>query len=119
SDVGAKVFAALYDKGYDAMAFYKLHQELGMCPLIPLAQEVKTPACQQGIARDEQGRPLCVGGVPMRLHQRDAKHKELVYNCPVKRPGREGGKILFRTHQEECPRGVLCEPNSVMGPLVH
>lgn len=86
--------------------------------MIPLAQKIKTPTDAQGQARDEQGRPLCAGNVPMRLHQRDGKKQELVYNCPVKRPGREGGQILFRAREEECPLGTLCEPQSVMGPLV-
>lgn len=119
ADVGGKVYAAAYDKGYDAGPFYKLHQELEICPLIPLAQEVKTPSCAEGLPRDDQGRPLCPGGMPMRLHQRDMKKQELLYNCPVKRPGREEGKLVFKTREEECPLGALCEPDSVMGPLVH
>jgi len=118
-DLGAKIFAALYDAGYDAGPFYRLHQELEIAPLIPLSQQPRTPACMQGLPRDEQGRPLCPGGLPMRLHQRDLRKQELVYNCPVKRPGREAGKLVMRTRQQECPREALCEPGSVMGPLVH
>jgi len=118
-DLGARIFAALYDAGYDAGPFYRYHQELSIAPLIPLAQEPKTPACMQGLPRDEQGTPLCPGGLPMRLHQRDLHKQELVYNCPVKRPGREAGKLVMRTREQECPREALCEPDSVMGPLLH
>ncbi len=117
ADIAAKVYAAVYDKGYDAPAFYTLHQRQDICPVIPLAKEAKTLNCAQGYPRDQEGRPLCAAGLPMRLHQRG--DEELLYNCPVKRPGREAGKIVFKTRQEECPRGVLCEPESVMGPLLH
>lgn len=119
ADVGAEVFAAAYDKGYDAGPFYKLHQELEICPLIPLAQQIKTPSCAEGLPRNDQGTPLCPGGIPLRLHQRDMRKQELLYNCPVKRPGRTEGKLVFKTREEECPLGTLCEPESVMGPLVH
>lgn len=116
----ARIYAGIYDAGYDAEAFYKLHQEHKVCPVIPLAkEEVQTPTCAQGLPRDSEGRPLCPGNLPMRLHQRDLGKQKLLYNCPVKRPGREEGKFIFRVHQEECPLGALCEPQTVMGPLVH
>jgi hypothetical protein len=116
-DLEAKVWAAIYDAGYDAGPFYRLHRKMGINPLIPLAQEPKTPTCAQGLSRNEEGTPLCPAGLPMRLHQRGPD--ELLYNCPVKRPGRTQGKLVFKTRLEECPRGVLCEPESIMGPLVH
>lgn len=116
-DLKAQLWAGIWDAGYDATPFYRMHRELGIKPLIPLAQEVKTPACAQGLARSEEGTPLCPAGVPMRLHQRG--EQEIVYNCPVKRPTRAGGKYQYRAREEECPRGALCEPESVLGPLVH
>jgi hypothetical protein len=117
-DLGAKMWAAVYDAGYDATLYYRLHQALSIRPVIPLAQEKKTPACAQGVRRNEAGTPLCAGDVPMRLHQRDLPGQQLVYTCPVKRPCREEGKYTYRAREEECPRGVLCEPESVLGPIV-
>lgn len=117
TDIGAVITQAIYDAGYDALAFYKLHHKLGIQTLIPLAQPSKTPTDAAGIARDAEGRPLCPAGLPMRLHQRTAD--QTVLNCPCKRPGRDQRKLVFKVHPEECPRGVLCEPDTKMGPIWH
>jgi len=45
------------------------------------------------------------------------KRGKHVYNCRVKRPGREDGKVVFRHYPEECPNQKLCE-DSQMGPCV-
>ena len=118
-DLRTHVSKAVWDAGYDAMGFYRLHAALGIAPLIPLATVAKTPACVDQIPRNDEGTPLCKGLLPMRLHQRNVPDQELVYNCPVKRPGRENGKPVFKNHVEECPLGVLCDSKSVMGPIVH
>ncbi len=113
---GAHIRAAVFDAGYDAAPFYKLNRHLGIAPVIALAREVKTPASADGTPRDDEGRPLCPANLPMRLHQRSAD--ALLYNCPVKRPGRRDGKYIYKVHPDECPNKVLCEPQSTLGPLV-
>ena len=119
SATGAHISAGVFDAGYDATAYYRLNQSLDIAPIIPLAQISKTPACAQDLPRDETGAPLCAGQIPMRLHQRDLANRQLVYNCPAKRPGRANGKVLFRVHRDDCPNASLCEPESVMGPILH
>src|SRR5581483_10037670 len=114
-----RIAIGLWDKGYDATGFYLLHAELGIIPVIPLSNQSRTPRCQHEVPRNDQGVPLCPAGLPMRLHGYNKNTKKVVYNCPVKRPGRTGGKLVFKVHPKECPRGSLCEPQTVMGPLVH
>jgi hypothetical protein len=40
-------------------------------------------------------------------------------NCPVKRPTRRGGRVQWVAYPEECPRQVLCQPQTQMGPVVY
>jgi len=37
----------------------------------------------------------------------------------VKRPTRRGGRVQWVAYPEECPRQVLCQPQTQMGPVVH
>jgi hypothetical protein len=116
-DLKARLHAAIYDAGFDAAAFYDLHNKLGIHPLIALAQEAKTPACAQNVRRNSDGVPLCPADKAMRLHQREPG-RQLIFNCPIKRPARVDGKRAFKTYAAQCPRKSLCEPNSTMGPIV-
>lgn len=115
----ASINYAIFDKGYDAIAFHRLILELGAKPIISLIERNFKPGDAQGIKRDEQGRPLCPGGQPMRMHTYNKRKKTVVFNCPVKRPGRRNRKLYIKAHPEECPLGRLCEPESKMGPLVY
>ena len=117
--VGAKIELVISDKGYDPTAFYEMCHGIGAYPVIPLANEPAAPIDGDDVPRDELGRPLCPGGLLMRRHGFDHSTMKTVYNCPCKRPGRENGKQLMRTHLDECPRGALCEPDTKMGPLYH
>lgn len=115
----AKIHSGIADTAYDATAFYELLHDLGIRPVIPLHPGTRTPADAGGHPRDPQGRPLCPGHLPYRHHGFNRQTYKQVYNCPAKRPGREQGQQLFRTHREECPLESLCEPDSTMGPLVY
>ena len=86
--------------------------------MIALNERTFKPRDDSGLARDEHGVPLCKGGVPMRFHGYNKRRKAGVWNCPAKTPGRTDGKECFKVRLERCPLGVLCEPGSVMGPLV-
>jgi hypothetical protein len=110
---------AIFDKGYDAIEFHRLILKLAAKPVISLNEANFKPADALGIKRDEQGHPLCPGGIPMRFHGFNKIKKTAVFNCPAKRPGRRDGKLYIKVHPEECPLGQLCEPESKMGPLVY
>jgi hypothetical protein len=115
----SRLHAAIADTGYDATAFYELILEMGAAPIIPLHPNTRPPAETNGIRRAPDGRPLCPGNLPMRFHGHNKRTSKLVYNCPVKRPGRADGKHAMRTYVHDCPLAALCEPDTAMGPLVH
>jgi len=52
----------------------------------------------------------------MRYHGFYKEDDAHLYNCPIKRPARKGGTPHIATYLHECPLGVLCEPESSMGP---
>jgi hypothetical protein len=49
----------------------------------------------------------------------DKKKHRITYNCTVKRPTHRNGKYLWLNHTEECPLGVLCQPDTKMEPTVY
>lgn len=109
----------LFDKGYDVTAFYRLLCELDGRPVIPLRNTGSTPVDNDNIARDQQGRPLCKGNIPMRLHQKDEHAGKTSHCCPAKYLGRTNGKPEYKVDMERCPLGALCEPQSSLGPYIH
>ena len=68
---------------------------------------------------NDQGVPVCPAGLPMRRHSYNPKRARLYYNCPLKRPTRRDGRVQGVTHAEACPRQVLCQPHTPMGPVVY
>jgi hypothetical protein len=55
----------------------------------------------------------------MRRHSHDPKRARLSYNCPVKRPTHHAGHVHWVSHEADCPRQVLCQPDTQMGPVVY
>ena len=55
----------------------------------------------------------------MRRHSYAASQHRLYYNCPVKRPTHREGQVQWVAHVAECPRQVLCQPATQMGPVVY
>ncbi|HJO96239.1 MAG TPA: hypothetical protein QF753_22805 [Victivallales bacterium] len=110
----ARLEFLLYDKGYDAEHFYRYINKLGGKALIPMVERGKTPVDENNIPRDKNGIPLCPGKIPMKRMGCNYQRGHTRYCCPVKYIGREK-----RTELERCPLGVLCEPDSKMGPLVY
>jgi hypothetical protein len=68
---------------------------------------------------NDHGIPLCPAGLPMRRHRFGPGGRRLYYNCPVKRPPHRAGQGQWRAHVAECPRQVLCQPHTQMGPVVY
>ncbi len=53
-----------------------------------------------------------------RLTFNKEKHR-IIYTCPVKRPTHRDGKFVYISYMDECPLGVLCSPDTTMGPVVY
>lgn len=114
----AAIDHAIFDAGYDAVAFHRLILALSARPVIALNEKNFAPADDIGRERDEQGWPLCPGGERMRFHGYNKAKGTTVFNCPAKRPGRVAGHQCFRTDITRCPKRSLCSPDSTMAPLL-
>lgn len=115
------IYAASYDAGHDGLGNYSYLLAKNIKPVIALnprqGQHPKPTGTAEKISKE--GIPLCEAGLKMRRH---TKTQERIYfNCPVKRPTHQGKARLhvFQSHVEECPLGVLCQPESKMGPIVY
>ena len=113
----AHIAYGLFDAGYDATGFYRLLHAVGATPVIPLAQQSKSPQDSQGLERDDDGVPLCPGGARKWRHSYNKSIDKVVFACPAKRQRRKRGKLVFVWDQSRCPNATPCEPESKMGPL--
>lgn len=115
------VRAAVYDSGLDAYGIYRFLQAKTITPVIALNPRRGEQPAPTGTATqvNEYGVPLCPAGVPMRRHSYAASQHRLYYNCPVKRPTHREGQVQWVAHVAECPRQVLCQPATQMGPVVY
>jgi hypothetical protein len=108
-----------FDAIHDAYAVYEYLVDKKVQYAIPYAkQPSECVALGKGLMVNTKGTPLCPAGMPMRYHTRD-KNDGHVYACPIKRPTHQDGKYTYVCHREKCPREALCEPTSLLGPLVH
>ena len=114
-----KIEALAYDAGHDAKGIYEYLIENNIKPVIALNQRSGLPAAT-GTAQsiNQQGAPLCIAGLDMRRHSK-ASNGRIYYNCPVKRPTHINGKSEWKSYEEDCPRAVLCQPETKMGPVVY
>ncbi len=113
-----KIGHGIYDAGHDAVGNYEYLMEHGIKPVIALNSRSGTHPAPTGNAKvvNEKGVPLCPGGKPMRRHGYSSAKHRIYYNCPAKRPNGSGEWIY---HRERCPLGVLCDPDTKMGPVVY
>jgi len=113
--------AVVYDSGQDALGIYRFVQAKHIAPVIALNPRRGEHPAPTGTATqvNEHGGPLCPAGLPMRRHSYDPKRSRLSYNCPVKRPTHQAGHVHWVTHAAACPRQVLCQPHTQMGPVVY
>jgi len=114
------VRAAVYDSGLDAYGIYHFLQAKTITPIIALNPRRSEPPAPTGTATqvNAHGVPLCPAGLPMRRHCYNAGQHRIYYNCPVKRPTHRAGEGQWIAHVDECPRQVLCQPHTQMGPVV-
>ena len=90
-------------------------------PIIALNPRSGTYPSPSGNAEkvNENGIPICPGGMLMRKASYGRKKHRIYYNCPVKRPSHRDGKHLWVAHVDECPLGTLCTPDTRMSPVVY
>jgi hypothetical protein len=114
------VRAAVYDSGLDAHGIYQFLQAKTITPIIALNPRRGAHPAPTGTAGqvNDAGVPLCPAGLPMRRHSHNAGQHRIYYNCPVKRPTHRAGEGQWIAHVDECPRQVLCQPHTQMGPVV-
>jgi len=114
---GASIAEIGLDAIHDANAFYHFLYDRKIQYAIPYA---KTPAkCLTlgNLTVNSQGIPLCKAGLPMRCIGLN-RQKKRAYCCPVKRPARRNKERVYVTYREECPLEALCQPGSILGPIV-
>lgn len=115
------VRAVVYDSGLDALGISRFVQAKTITPVIALHPRRGEHPAPTGTADhvNDHGVPLCPAGLPMRRHSFGPGGRRIDYNCPVKRPTRRGGRVQWIAHRDECPRQVLCQPQTQMGPVVY
>jgi hypothetical protein len=113
-------YAACYDAGHDAKGIYNYHLALNHEPVIALNPRSENPK-STGTAKcvNKEGIPLCAAGIPMKRHHHDKKRNRIYFHCPVKRTSHENGQDIWKAHTNECPLGVLCQPDTKSGPVVY
>jgi hypothetical protein len=116
-----QIAVGIYDAGHDAVGIYEYLMEHGIKPVIALNPRSGTLPLPTGNAEkvNEEGIPICPGGLLMRKASYTHKKHRINYNCPVKRPTHRDGEYVMVTHANECPLGVLCSPGTKMAPVVY
>jgi hypothetical protein len=117
-----KISNAVYDAGHDATGIYEYLMDDNVNPIIALNTRTGTHPSPTGTAEkvNENGVPLCPGGMLMRRMGFDPKRHRIYYGCPVKRPThRKDQGYIYINHTDECPNGVLCQPETKHGPVVY
>jgi hypothetical protein len=111
--------AAVYDAGHDGRGIYEYLLANRISPVIALNPRHGSPQTT-GNAQliNSDGVPICPAGLPMRRHTATPHHR-IIFNCPVKRPTHLDGKTVWKSHPEQCPHQVLCQPFTKMGPTVY
>lgn len=113
-----KYFAG--DGHHDSQAHYTYLMEKHIVPVIPLSENTKkTFTHLENVTMDDEGTPLCPGGLKMRYHGFNKKKQAHTYCCPVKRDTHRDGKSLYVTHIDECPRKADCRPGTKMAPVIY
>jgi hypothetical protein len=121
-DLDWKIDNAVYDSGHDATGIYQYLMDDDINPVIALNPMSGIHLSPTGTADkvDENGVPICPGGMLMRRMSFDPKRHRIYYGCPVKRPThRKDQGYIYINHTDECPNGVLCQPHTKHGPVVY
>jgi hypothetical protein len=117
-----KIKNTILDAGHDATGIYEYLMDYGINPIIALNPRSGNYPPPTGTAQkvNENGIPICPGGMLMRRMSFDPNRHRIYYGCPVKRltHRKEQGHIYI-SHPDECPFGVLCQPDTKHGPVVY
>jgi len=113
----AKIKEVSLDSIHDAYAFYQFLFDRKIKYAIPYSKPPGKCTSLEGVLFNELGVPLCPAGLPMIRHGKDKQGRQ-VFHCPIKRGSRKGGKYHYVLHRKECPREALCEPKTVIGPIL-
>jgi hypothetical protein len=116
-----KIYAAAYDSGHDARGNYDYLLAKQIKPVIAINPRHGQRPNPTGTAQqlNDEGVPVCIAGLPMRLHSKKSSNHRIYFNCPVKRPTHMDGEHAWNAFLEQCPLGVLCQPHTKMGPVVY
>lgn len=116
-----KIYAAAYDSGHDGRGNYDYLLAKSINPVIAINPRQGQHPNPTGTAENVnvEGVPICIAGLPMRLHTKVSKKHRIYFNCPVKRPTNQDGQHAWKSYPEQCPLGVLCQPDTKMGPVVY
>jgi hypothetical protein len=112
----------VYDAGHDATGIYEYLMDNEITPIIALNPRNGTHPLPTGTADkvNENGVPICPGGMLMRRISFDPRRHRIYYGCPVKRlTHRKEQGYIYISHIDECPLGVLCSPDTKHGPVVY
>jgi hypothetical protein len=114
------VRAAVDDAGLEAQGLYTFLEATQIAPVIALHPRRSEAPRPTGTAThvNDAGVPLCPAGLPMRRHSSDADRHRISYHGPVKRPTHRQGQLQGIAEVQACPRQVLCQPDTPMGPVV-
>ncbi len=119
-DLPWQIRHGVYLAFHDGMGIYEYLDSGGITPIIainPRATEAPAP-CGTAERVNAEGIPICPAGLLMRRHTVSHKQHRITYNGPIKRPTHRNGEHLWLAHTDECPHGVLCQPETKMGPIV-
>ena len=111
-----KINRCTLDAGHDSMAHYEYLEAKTILPVIALNPRTKVESVDRTLSN--KGIPLCPAGIEMTYHGRDKHKRKHVYHCPAKKKARNGDSWTVVTDIKRCPLGVLCQPDSRLGPLV-
>jgi hypothetical protein len=115
-----KIYSLSYDCGHDALGIYQYLISKDIKPVIALNPRNGELPKPSGTAKvvDSKGIPLCEAGLEMRYNGKRSDGR-IYFNCPVKRPTHLDYKTVWKSYPDECPLGVLCQPDSLTGPVVY
>lgn len=115
------IYAAAYDSGHDALGNYRYLLAKAIKPVIAINPRNGQHPNPTGTAEqvNDEGVPVCIAGLPMRLHTKQNYRHRIYFNCPVKRPTHQDGEFAWKAYPEQCPLAVLCQPDTKMGPVVY
>ncbi len=116
--VAANISHAIYDAGHDANGIYDYLANKQISPIIALNSRNVSETETGGVVVNERGVPICDAGLEMRRHSFAKKKRRIAFNCPVKRPTHKNGKTIWKSYVDQCPLGVLCQPETKSGPVV-